>query len=81
MCNTEIGYLFDELLDTNRQLCEVLEELEKFKKAFELTCKELAEHDESELCDKTPISTRGQEGVEEYFLDEATRILEGHDDE
>lgn len=42
MSNTEIGYLFEELMDVNRELSQAYEELEVYKKALKMACETLA---------------------------------------
>lgn len=38
MSNTEVGYLFEELMNTNRELSQAYEELGVYKKALEMAC-------------------------------------------
>lgn len=58
------------------QLVRWLEELVVLRKAYKLACSELDKHANNPNCELEPISNRGEEAIQEFFIDEAREKLD-----
>lgn len=71
-CNTPIGMANKK---HDEELLELLEELIVLRKAYVLACSELEKHARHPNCELEPISNRGEEAIQEYFIDKAREEL------
>lgn len=69
----------EECAKEHEQLAEWLEELIVLRKAYKLACSELEKHANNPNCELEPISNRGKEAIQEYFIDKVKEKLQNDD--